>query len=256
MYNWSNFCHLCVHGSVAPFNHPGFEIVSGPANDISGTDSATHMSEEIKDASRIVPRAMVATAVLNGIMGFAMIITYCFCIVDLDAALASNTGYPFIDVFYSATNSKGGATAMASILIVLLSCSCISALATASRQCFAFARDEGLPFSKTLAKVRLEHFHDSSMSVFAKSCSVCTSRLPPQPESKSRSTPSSSHSLSRLSSLSSTLAQPRPSTALFLSPSGLSSPPTLSPSPAFWANVCAASPSPRPDGAWVASRSQ
>ena len=111
------------------------------------------MSEEILDASRIVPRSMITTAILNAILGFVMIITYCFCITDLDTALNSPTGYPFIEVFYQATGSKAGATAMVCIPLVLLVAACVSILATASRQTFAFARDEGLPFSSWVRKV-------------------------------------------------------------------------------------------------------
>lgn len=82
-----------------------------------------------------------------------MTITFVFCITDLDTALKSPTGYPFIEVFYTATGSKGGATAMASIIIVLLVAACISILATASRQTFAFARDDGLPMGHIWRKV-------------------------------------------------------------------------------------------------------
>ena len=114
------------------------------------------MAEEIKDASLIVPRCMIWTAVLNASLGFVMLITYCFCITDLQGALESPTGmlgYPYISVFYSATGSVGGTIAMTSIIIVLLLCCCISILATASRQNFAFARDNGLPFSPFFSKV-------------------------------------------------------------------------------------------------------
>jgi choline transport protein len=96
---------------------------------------------------------MIATAILNGILGLVMTITYCFCITDIDTILASPTGYPFIAVFYQATGSKGGTTAMTLVIIVLLIAAGVSILATASRQAFAFARDEGMPFPRTWSKV-------------------------------------------------------------------------------------------------------
>ena len=82
-----------------------------------------------------------------------MTITYAFCITDLDAALNSPTGYPFIQVFYSATGSKAATTAMTCIPIVLLIAAGISVLATASRQTFAFARDDGIPMGHVWRKV-------------------------------------------------------------------------------------------------------
>ncbi|KAJ9660474.1 hypothetical protein H2201_006896 [Coniosporium apollinis] len=120
---------------------------------ILGADCVAHMSEEIRDASKIVPRTMVSTVTLNGVMGFVAVITFCFCITDLDAALASSTGYPFIEVFYAATNSKAAATGMVVIFILLIICAAISNLATASRQIFAFARDHGLPYPQVISKV-------------------------------------------------------------------------------------------------------
>lgn len=42
----------------------------------AGSDAPAHLSEEVSDASRAVPRMMIATILLNGAMGFVMIITY------------------------------------------------------------------------------------------------------------------------------------------------------------------------------------
>src|SRR5947207_9091530 len=96
---------------------------------------------------------MITTAILNGILGLVMTITYCFCVTDLNDALSSPTGYPFIQVFYTATGSKAGATAMTCIIIVLLVAACISVLATASRQTFAFCLDDVLPIVNNWRKV-------------------------------------------------------------------------------------------------------
>ena len=41
------------------------------------------MSEELKDASIQLPKAMMWSILLNGIMGIGMIITFCFCIHDV-----------------------------------------------------------------------------------------------------------------------------------------------------------------------------
>lgn len=100
----------------------------------------------------------MASLFLNGALGFIMLVTYCFCLGnDVGELLGTKTGYPFIQVFYNVTGSAGGATAMSSILIVMTVCSCISNVATASRQLFAFARDGGMPFSPFLAHVGVLH---------------------------------------------------------------------------------------------------
>lgn len=100
----------------------------------------------------------MASLFLNGALGFIMLVTYCFCLGNVEDILGTHTGYPFIQVFYNVTNSLGGASAMTAILITLTVCGCISNVATASRQLFAFARDGGLPFSPFLAQVSPSFF--------------------------------------------------------------------------------------------------
>ncbi|KAJ3472800.1 hypothetical protein NLG97_g10708 [Lecanicillium saksenae] len=118
-----------------------------------GPDSATHMSEEIRDASLTLPRTMMWTLVINGSLGFIMLVTFCFCIGDVKAILANPDVLPFVQVFLIATKSHAGTSVMTAILITLTTCGCITNVATASRQMFAFARDRGLPFSTFLAHV-------------------------------------------------------------------------------------------------------
>lgn len=97
---------------------------------------------------------MVSTVLINGLMGWVAVIVFCSSITDMEAALGSSTGYPFIEVFYMATGSKALTTFMVIIFILLVICAAISNLATASRQLFAFARDDGLPFPRFFSKVR------------------------------------------------------------------------------------------------------
>ena len=111
------------------------------------------MAEEIKDASYVLPRAMMWTAAINGTLGFAMLVTFCFCLGNIEDILANPDIMPFVQVFFNATKSKAGTSVLMTVFITLTVCACISQLASASRQMFAFARDNGLPFSKFLARV-------------------------------------------------------------------------------------------------------
>ncbi|EMC93285.1 hypothetical protein BAUCODRAFT_235090 [Baudoinia panamericana UAMH 10762] len=112
-----------------------------------GPDAGAHMSEELKDASLQLPRAMIWATFGNGIMGIGMLITFCFCITDLQALLDSDSEYPVINVLYSATHSYAGTVVLGCVLIVLLFFSTVTTIASASRQVWAFSRDCGLPFS-------------------------------------------------------------------------------------------------------------
>lgn len=50
-----------------------------------------HLAEEVRKASRVVPRMMVTTILLNGAMGFVMVVTFCFCITDLMEMIVMST---------------------------------------------------------------------------------------------------------------------------------------------------------------------
>ncbi|KAH1433250.1 hypothetical protein KXX32_001651 [Aspergillus fumigatus] len=111
------------------------------------------MSEEIRDASRVLPLGMIWTLILNGSTGFVMIITLAFCVGDIDHVLESQTGFAFIQVFLNSTGSVRAATGMTVVIMAMQFCAAISNVATTSRQVYAFARDKGLPFSNFLSTV-------------------------------------------------------------------------------------------------------
>ena len=111
------------------------------------------IAEEIKNASETLPRAMLWGVGLNAILGYITIFTLCFTVTDPQRLLDSDTGYPFIQLFYDVTKSHAGTDIMVAIVIITLISAVISEIATASRQIWSFARDSGLPFSPQLQKV-------------------------------------------------------------------------------------------------------
>lgn len=76
-----------------------------------------------------------------------MAITLGFCMGDLEELLETPTGYPFLQVFYNATQTVGGATAMGSFVVAMTVLANLTTVAAASRQLWAFSRDRALPFS-------------------------------------------------------------------------------------------------------------
>lgn len=71
-----------------------------------GADGAVHMSEELRDAARVLPKAMILTTITNGAMGFTIIVTFCMVLGNLDDVIATPTFQPYIAVFYNVTQSK------------------------------------------------------------------------------------------------------------------------------------------------------
>ncbi|KAJ9645999.1 hypothetical protein H2199_003042 [Coniosporium tulheliwenetii] len=119
-----------------------------------GFDCVAHMSEEIRDASRTVPVSIIWGKLLNAVFGLGMIITVIFVWGDMDEIALSPTGYPFIQIFYNITHSYAGTNIMTAIIIVTLTACVIATVATASRQVWSFARDNGPPFSAILSRVK------------------------------------------------------------------------------------------------------
>ena len=138
-----------------------------------GTDGAVHMCEEIRNASTIVPYALIASIGINGTLGFAMLIAILFCIGDIDNALSTPTLYPFMEIFYQAVQSLGGATAMSTLVLLMMILATLAVLAAASRMMWAFARDNGLPGSSYLARVEPR----SQLPLFAIGTSVVITLL-------------------------------------------------------------------------------
>ena len=118
-----------------------------------GLDAAAHMAEEIENAAVVIPRSMVASVVVNGILGFSIVIAVLFCLGDQEAALKTPTKYPFIEIFTSAVQSKSGGSAMTAVIIWAMVFANVGLVATSSRMLWAFARERGIPGHSYVARV-------------------------------------------------------------------------------------------------------
>lgn len=112
------------------------------------------MSEEIKNATTVVPRSIVYGLLVNGSIGFATLIATLFCIGDLDAVTGTDFTYPFIAIYVQATQSKGGSAAMVALILLVGLGLDIGIMAAASRMLWSFARDRGVPGWRHISQVR------------------------------------------------------------------------------------------------------
>ena len=117
------------------------------------------MSEEVRQARIAVPRALMASVFINGILGFGMLVAVLFCIGSIENALTPSTGFTFMEVFQEALGSNGFATGLTALLLVLFIFCAVAVLAATSRVTWAFARDDGLPGSSWIKKVDLPPSH-------------------------------------------------------------------------------------------------
>lgn len=149
-HGWPDFRHLLPHLYVLCSL---YEAIQRSLTIPTGSDSAAHMSEEVKNAGIVVPRSMMWSYMINGTLGFITLTTLLFSIPDVEAAIDDPTGYPFLWVFQQSMPTRG-TNALTIIVLVLVIASNISFNASTSRQTYAFARDKGLPFSDWIAHVR------------------------------------------------------------------------------------------------------
>ena len=148
-----------------------------PSTDVPGSGrlnviKAAHMAEEVKDAARSVPKAMISIYVVNFCLIFPAILTICYHIPVVEDALADPTLYPTIYVLRKSMSSAW-MTVILVIVVVLLICSNITYLAAVSRDLFAFSRDQGFPFSSWISKVDKRRTIPQNACILTSVISMC-----------------------------------------------------------------------------------
>lgn len=111
------------------------------------------MTEEMKNASKEAPKAMIMAVVIGALTGFAFLLTLCFCVGSINETESTSTGVPVIQIMYDSTRSKVGTCFLASMISVIAIVAGNNLITEGSRAVYAFARDRGLPFSSFFAKV-------------------------------------------------------------------------------------------------------
>lgn len=148
-----NIFSLYIHIGQCVFQNPkANEGLHNFSKIKKGSDATAHMAEEVKDAGRNVPIAIVWSYVGNGLIALVFLVTFLFAMPSVEEALDDASGFPFIYVFQK-TVSTGGVNAMTIMVLILVIASNVSFNASTSRQTFAFARDNGLPFARWISHV-------------------------------------------------------------------------------------------------------
>lgn len=160
----SQVFHKFINGGNWPTDGLSFLVgLLGNVFAFFGADGAIHMAEEIQNAAVVVPKAIVFSIFLNGLLGFGMALALLFCLGDIDAALNTKTGFPFIEIFDQAVQNLTGAALMTSIIVALSLCATVGVVASASRQIWAFSRDRAVPGWEHIQRVNSK----SSIPIFA-----------------------------------------------------------------------------------------
>ena len=116
-------------------------------------DAPAHMTEEMKNASKEAPRAIIMSVWFGAITGFVFLVSIFYCIGDIETTATSPTGVPLIQILFDSTGSVRGSCTLTAMIMIIGLLAANGLTAEGSRSLFAFARDHGLPFSKFFAKV-------------------------------------------------------------------------------------------------------
>ncbi|KAG5421942.1 GPT1 [Candida metapsilosis] len=116
---------------------------------MSGYDSPFHLAEECSNAAVAVPRAIVMTSVVGGVIGFFFMIAIAYTLVSISKVAEDplGLGQPFVSFMIQVMKHKlvVASTAFTAISSFFMSLNC---LLTSSRVTFAYSRDGLLPGSK------------------------------------------------------------------------------------------------------------
>ncbi|KAG8694449.1 hypothetical protein FRC08_008480 [Ceratobasidium sp. 394] len=119
---------------------------------LTGFDAVSHIVEEMPDPHIHAPRAMVLAVLIGATSSFAFLIVLLFCLTDIDAVITSPAG-ALLEIIYQATNSRAGAVCLLMFPVLSMAFAGQGIMTGASRMTRAFARDNGLPFSRVFAHI-------------------------------------------------------------------------------------------------------
>lgn len=122
---------------------------------LTGFDAVAHMIEEIPNAAVEGPKVMLYCQYIGITTGFLFLVVLLFVsggISNSQSIIESSAG-PLLQTFYIATSNKVGAVCLLMFPLLCLVFAGTAVMTTSSRMVFAFARDGGLPASRTLWRV-------------------------------------------------------------------------------------------------------
>jgi amino acid transporter len=115
-----------------------------------GFDSAANLAEEAKDPFKSVPRAIVASVLAAGVLGFLFLVVLTIAIKDIPAVSAS--GSPVAAIIRSQFGVVAERILLAGLVFAMFGAGMV-VIAACSRQVFAMARDKRFPAHELMKKV-------------------------------------------------------------------------------------------------------
>ena len=119
-----------------------------PAYTITGFDASAHAAEETISAAHSVPRGIVRSVLVSGVVGWILLSVVILAAPSLPAAAAAGEG-AFLAIMNGVLPRSLVVALVAAIVLAQYLCG-LATVTSASRMAFAFARDGGLPCSHAM----------------------------------------------------------------------------------------------------------
>jgi amino acid transporter len=122
-----------------------------PIYTVTGFDASAHTSEETVQAAHNVPKGMLRSVYLSGLVGWVMVASFVLAMPDI-AAGARHGENVFAWLMGEVLPGLGGRALWIGIVVANYLCG-LACMTSTSRMMYAFARDGGLPGSRFLKSV-------------------------------------------------------------------------------------------------------
>jgi len=123
---------------------------------ITGFDASAHTSEETQDAQVNVPKGMWTAVFWSWVFGLVAVAAYVLTMPSIQEAGAA--GWGSFDYMWNASLMPQGLKIFLAIGLVAVNYMCaLAGMTSTSRMMYAFARDGGLPASKSLSNVSTQY---------------------------------------------------------------------------------------------------
>jgi choline transport protein len=117
-----------------------------------GYDAAAHLSEEIPNPRIKCPKIMIQSILIGIFTGLIFLVALIFSLKDIQAVITAPEG-PILRILIQATGSANAAVALLVFPVTCMLLGTFAVMTTSSRLIYAFARDQGLPFSGWLGTI-------------------------------------------------------------------------------------------------------
>lgn len=94
--------------------------LSAPVLAFCPVDGAVHLIEEVKNARRVVPKAILASLVISLVTGLVFLLASMYSVSDFEALITSGSGFSLFTIWMQATGSPAVTYTLSGVVMALI----------------------------------------------------------------------------------------------------------------------------------------